>query len=453
MPRFMAQGFRTEQKGVAKLAELLQFKELQSGAEWYGRQWLENGLVLLKEYEARCFGRSCLICAVSCVTAQDSFVFRLLSPLLLLPMRELQSGAVADGRKWLEGALNLLNEDQVQRIAALLPLSFARGDALKVMRKKLLQKMWLEESLRVAEYSLQESVHRLCKNAKGPEWLKDALSDEVAVLTRWAARNKKEWLKQAVCGLSRSNLAAVCKAFGTDQPQVGSKTKVRENRDGLDTKKLTGFDAELQNLRQVVSDNGRAGLLLAFQAMKQNVLRGVGRAAGLDINPGGAKNYLQDNENDDAAMDLAKLGKILTEGSEDRLRRALEEVHGERLLELGREAEVGVYDKRQNIPRAESTIRDKLVQEELKELCRVASEEDPDGVLRVLHGKSADVLRGLGSAAKAEVKYPGTSNYYSKDVIVENVANFIAPQASEKRQKFDATELPPTRVGTVFCGY
>eukprot|EP00435_Cladocopium_sp_Y103_P012603 s2573_g3.t1 len=101
------------------------------------------------------------------------------------------------------------------------------------MRKKLLRKMWLEESLRVAEYSLQESVHRLCENAKGPEWLKDALSEEVVVLTRWAARKNKEWLEQAVGGLSRSNLAALCKAFDSDQLQVGSKTKMKEMRDGL----------------------------------------------------------------------------------------------------------------------------------------------------------------------------------------------------------------------------
>eukprot|EP00435_Cladocopium_sp_Y103_P025000 s1881_g6.t1 len=138
--------------------------------------------------------------------------------------QELQSGAVADGRKWVEDALNLLNEDQVRRIGALLPLSFARGDALKVMRKKLLQKMWLEESLRVAECSLQESLHRLCKTAKSSEWLKDALSDEAVVLTRWAARNNVEWLVHAVHGLPRANLEAVCKAFGTDQPQGGSKT-------------------------------------------------------------------------------------------------------------------------------------------------------------------------------------------------------------------------------------
>eukprot|EP00435_Cladocopium_sp_Y103_P026692 s3009_g6.t1 len=185
------------------------------------------------------FGCYCLICAVSCVTAQDSLVFRLFCVLLLLPMdvsvklRELQSGAVADGRRWLEDALQSLNQGEARRIAALLPLSFARGDALKLMRKKLLQKMWLEESLRVAEYSLQESVHRLCENAKGPEWLKDALSEEVVVLTRWAARNNKEWLEQAVGGLSRSNLAALCKAFDADQLQVGSKTKTKEMRDGL----------------------------------------------------------------------------------------------------------------------------------------------------------------------------------------------------------------------------
>eukprot|EP00435_Cladocopium_sp_Y103_P007549 s1837_g2.t1 len=162
-------------------------------------------------------------------------------------LQELQSGAVARGRKWLDGS----NEDEVRSLAALLALfavacgslsacachlglvSFARGDALKVIVRKLLQKMWLEELLRVAEYSLQKSVQRLCKDAKGVSWLEDALKDEVVVLTRWAARNNLQWLEHAVNGLSQTNLAAVCKAFGTYQQQGQPKPSVKEMQDGL----------------------------------------------------------------------------------------------------------------------------------------------------------------------------------------------------------------------------
>eukprot|EP00435_Cladocopium_sp_Y103_P048397 s696_g14.t1 len=50
-------------------------------------------------------------------------------------------------------------------------------------------------------------MQRLCENAiaKGPQWLKDALSQEAVGLTRWAARNNKEGLEQAVAELSRSD--------------------------------------------------------------------------------------------------------------------------------------------------------------------------------------------------------------------------------------------------------
>eukprot|EP00435_Cladocopium_sp_Y103_P064043 s292_g25.t1 len=154
--------------------------------------------------------------------AQD-FAFRLL--LLMLPMdvsvklKELQSGAVTHGRKWLDDGLKSLNEDEVRSLASLLSVSFARGDDVEKIVVRLSQKMWLEESTRVADYSFRTSVGRLCEDAsaKGVSWLKDVLKDEVEFLTRWAARNNLQWLQHAVEELQRRNLAAVCKAFGIEQ--------------------------------------------------------------------------------------------------------------------------------------------------------------------------------------------------------------------------------------------
>eukprot|EP00435_Cladocopium_sp_Y103_P038726 s1019_g10.t1 len=144
-------------------------------------------------------------------------------------LRELQSGAAAHGRTWLEDALLSRSQREVRRIAALLPLSFATGNTLEVMRKKLLRKIWLEESLRVAEDSLQESVQRLCCFERGS----GGFDAEVVVLTRWAARNSKEWLQQAVAELSRSDVAALCRAFDKVQVNVDNNTKTEDMRDAL----------------------------------------------------------------------------------------------------------------------------------------------------------------------------------------------------------------------------
>eukprot|EP00435_Cladocopium_sp_Y103_P027207 s2211_g6.t1 len=287
---------------------------------------------------------------------------------LMLPMdvsvklKELQRDAVTRGRKWLDNRLQSLNEQGLRSLASLLSILLARGDDVKKIVERLSQKIWVEESMRVADYSFSASVQRLCEDAsdKGVSWLKEVLTDEAEVFTRWRARNNLQWLQHAVQTLTRQNLAAVCKAFGVDQKKDKRKAPVDElcaafvqhvdsQARGLlkthrsaqnvavadtkrvrkvlaeellryDTKKSKDFGAKLQDLRQVVSDMGQAGLLQVLETMKQNVLRGVGNVAKIPI---------RDGKNEDDGIDLSQLGEIFAQGDEGQLERAVAEVKGQ----------------------------------------------------------------------------------------------------------------------------
>eukprot|EP00435_Cladocopium_sp_Y103_P000368 s6067_g1.t1 len=113
------------------------------------------------------------------------------------------------------------------------------------------------------------------------------------------------------------------------------------------------------------------------------------------------------------AAELQELKRVFTDEGRDGLLRALQRMD---------------RDVKECSPMRAPERGEKLAAE-LQELKRVFTDEGRDGLLRALQRMDRDVVRALGLKAGLKVLLLGTTTFFPKDVIVEDLANFVNPEA------------------------
>eukprot|EP00435_Cladocopium_sp_Y103_P042368 s2845_g11.t1 len=167
-------------------------------------------------------------------------------------LKELQSGVVTNGRKWLDDGLGKVNTDELRSLASLLSVSVAEG-------------------------SKKNSLLPVCV-----EWLRTVLNEEVEVDEMVPVD-----LAQLRVVLAEQDLGQLQKVLA----EVKSE-KLRELASAAEAgedKKAEDFGAKLKELRTVVAEKGRDGLLQVLETLKRDALRGLGIAARVDVQVPGTR--------------------------------------------------------------------------------------------------------------------------------------------------------------------